>query len=237
MSGEIHVERYPGNDGKLYRDGKGIVYKGTNEGVTALGYDDENIGIILPIDSDGMRALVPEGVDIDSSLARECKLTGGLSASCFQAVGGVILYVPINPLLIPEIPPMIYQPVSLYKRVCDYIVENRNWVEFNLGSLPVKTKNYITLHLKLSDKQEELTGIEYNNDTLIVKFETSYLDKMEEINSTHLQHIFMMNRKFTIDTRKLEDEHFRAMKELKKIAADKKAKILSEISELKSKFS
>lgn len=220
---EILVDKYPGNpedDGKLYRSPQGIIYTGANNGVSVLGYDKENVGIILPIDSDDIQALIPTGVIIDDSLARKCQPTGGLPASCFQKVGGTVIYVPI------------YQPISLFKRVLDYIIETHNQKKFDLDLLPAKFKDRINFSLKLRDKLNELSESEFKNNTLIERFGKSYLDKMAGIKSTHQRLISILNNNFSMDVRKLEDNHFQAMKELKGAAADEDAKILAEIDKL-----
>nr|QBK91281.1 MAG: hypothetical protein LCPAC202_02550 [Pithovirus LCPAC202] len=236
---EISVSHYPGDKGILYRDLYGIIYKTTGCGVIVLGCDAENIGVISPINS-SRRALLDENVILDDSLARECKPTGGLFASCFQSVGNDVTYIPINPLLVAVVPKIVYQPVGLFERVFDYIIKNQCWVELNLELLPAKIKNCIIFRLELNNKQDELAEIRHNSDTSIEKFEKSYLKRMAEIKNTHHQHIALLNNNFSMRTERLESDHFQTMEKMKGGAMEKELKILCEIDELEisvSKYS
>ncbi len=199
MSGrnsEITVLQYPGDEGVLYRTPQGIVYTSTDKGVIALGHDVNDTEIISPFDSVNMKALVDKNVKIDDSLARESRSTGGLSARCFKSVNGMVIYSPTNPLLIHIFPPIIYQPISLVKRVFDYIVKSPNRMWFNLEKLPPKMKNHINFCVELNGKREELSVAERNYTTSIGKLETSYHVRKIGMQDNHRQRLLTLNNTF-----------------------------------------
>ena len=220
MSGEISVDRYPGNNGKLFRSLQGIIYISSKNVISALGHDAKNVGIISPFNSDGIKALVEEGVKIDDSLARASEYMGGLSGHRFQSIDGEIICIRKEPLVLVT-PDLVRQPVSLSKRVLDYIIKNHRQEKFNLGLLPLKLKSVITLRLKLRDKQSELEKIRIGNETLMI-----YLTH-QHINKIHANELIYSQR-----AAQLENDHSHATEKLKNTADKMEAEMLAEIGKL-----
>ena len=237
-NGEISVSKYPGDKGVLYRTPQGIVYTSTDKGVIALGHDVNDTEIISPFDSVNMKALVDKDVEIDDSLARKSRSTGGLSAHCFKSVNGTVIHVIyVPPSLIHIFPPIIYQPISLVKRVFDYIVKSPNRMWFNLEKLPPKMKNHINFCVELNGKREELSVAERNYTTSIGKLETSYHVRKIGMQDNHRQRLLTLNNTFSVRIEGLESEHFVAVKELKEASADVDLKIVTEIRKLELSIS
>ncbi len=231
--GQISVDRYPGNEGKLFRTLKGIIYTSSNEGVTALGHDIKNIGIISPFHSINTRALIEEGVKIDDSLARKHRHTGGLSGHCFQKIGRNIIYVHLlNPLSVLSISPKIYQPVSLSKIVLNYIIKHLHREKFNFKVLPVKFQKRVKIHFKLNDMRNRLNKNRLENETSILKSENLYLHKTKEINDHYSQAISLADDILIRETNSLELAHSLVIEVLKETNDKMEAKILIEMSKL-----
>ena len=226
MSGEISVDKYPGGRGKLFRSTQGIIYISSRGVVTALGYDIKNIGIISPFDSINIKALIVGGVEIDDSLARKHRHTGGLFGHCFQEVGRDIIYVP---LLVPD-KPKIYQPISLSKIVLNYITKNLHRKKFK--ALPSKFQKRINFCFELNDKQNKLSKMKLENETSILKLENSYLHKTKEIHDRYSQAISLADNISNMETDSLELSHSLATMVLKETNDKMEAKILAEIGKL-----
>ena len=87
--GEISVSKYPGDLGELYRSPEGLIYASASEGVTAIGFDGGNIGIILPFKPENM-GLINSGVHINDALAKQYAAQGGLRAAQLNSSGQLV---------------------------------------------------------------------------------------------------------------------------------------------------
>ena len=85
-SSEICVSQYPGDKGVLFRTPEGLIYATTSEGVTTIGFDGGNSGIILPFRPENMGLINPD-VHVNDSLAKQYAAHGGLQANQLNSAG------------------------------------------------------------------------------------------------------------------------------------------------------